>query len=172
MKTILILFIIIGFLAGCKNEKPVEPWYSKTFYTKGLKERFLIDSSLTPRYLEADFNGDKLLDYACLIRDKQSNKKGLLIIHNKTQDYFFFGAGKDFGNGGEDFKWIDKWSIYNLPSASETQFNEETLDIPGSKEIPLKYSGILLAQYQDGDLLAGGIIYWTGTKYIWIHQGE
>lgn len=42
----------------------------------------------------------------------------------------------------------------------------------GGKEVKLSHHGILVEDYEDGGFLTGGIIYWNGKKYIWIHQGE
>lgn len=94
-----------------------------------------------------------------------------MLIHNKTNDHFVFGAGTSF-DGSDNFDWADKWSVYNKKTAFETQFDKKTGDILGGKEVKLARPGILAMDYEDGSPYAGGIIYWNGKKYIWIHQGE
>ena len=122
-------------------------------------------------YWQADFNGDNNQDIVFLITEKQTKKKGILLIHNKTNECFLLGAGMRFGNGGDNFKWVDKWSIYNKKMANETQFDHQTGDIIGGKKVKLSRPGILMEDYEDGAALAGMIIYWNGKKYIEIHQG-
>ncbi len=107
-----------------------------------------------------------------MITEKQTKKKGLLLIHSKTREYFIFGAGTRFANGGDDFQWADKWSIYSEKIANETQFDSKTGDIIGGKKVKLSRQAILVEVYEDGAVLAGMIIYWNGKKYIEIHQGE
>ena len=111
-------------------------------------------------------------DLAILIVEKATKRKGILLIHAKTTAHFIFGAGTAFGSGGKDFKWADKWKLYTKRTAYETQFDKESGDIIGGNEIKLARPGILVEDYEDGAALAGGIIYWNGTKYVWIHQGE
>ena len=85
-----------------------------------------------------------------------------------------FGAGVKFGKPGfDDFtdtNWLDGWKIINDRIVYETRFDNG--DIIGSDPRKLKYAGISIWQNQDGSPLAGGIIFWNGKKYGWIHQGE
>ena len=85
---------------------------------------------------------------------------------------FLFGAGTKFGSGSDNFEWAGKWTIYKKKTAHETQFDENSGDIIGSKEIKLKRPALLVEDIEDGAAIAGGIIYWDDKKYIWIHQGE
>jgi len=128
-------------------------------------------SFLKPSFLQADFNGDPTEDIAVLVLEKATKRKGVLLIHGKTREHFVFGAGTQFYNGGIDFRWVDRWKLYMKKTAFETQFDEESGDIIGGKEIKLARPGILIEDYEDGSALAGGIICWNGKKYIWIHQG-
>lgn len=147
-------------------------WFTATFTNKGLDKKYAVATFLNPSFLQADFNGDTIQDIAVLVLEKATKRKGILLIHGKTNEYFLFGAGTPFGNGDKDFKWADKWSLYNKKTASETQFDKASGDIIGSKKIKLMRPGILIEDYEDGAALAGGIIYWNNKKYIWIHQGE
>jgi len=168
---LLITFLLMtGVLHSQTNQLP--SWALDTFRQKSLDKKYEIASFLKPSYWQADFNGDNNQDIAILIIEKQTKKKGLLLIHSQTNEYFVFGAGKKFGNGGDNFKWADKWSVYNKKMATETQFDSKTGDITGGKKVKLSRPGILVEDYEDGAALAGMIIYWDGKKYIEIHQGE
>src|SRR4051812_8605316 len=94
--------------------------------------------------------------------------KGIIIMHGNTNSYFVIGAGTNFGNGGSDFYWLKGWTLYKDNVANETllsygQFN-------GSKKIKLEHHGFLIYDLEDDTRSSGGIVYWSGEKYIWIHQ--
>lgn len=127
----------------------------------------IIDRTLNPFYLESDFNGDGILDIAMFVIDKQSKKKGVLIIHGNSFDKFLLGAGQKFGNGGDDFSWMDVWKIYRKSTAEETIFNKD-FDIEGSKTIQIKNTAISVSSSEG----ASNLILWKDGKYCWIHTGD
>jgi hypothetical protein len=165
-KTLLLILLSIQ-----TNAQILPSWFTKVFIEKGLDKTYLINQKLKPVFLQDDFNADKVEDVAVLVTDKRLNKKGILLIHGKSNAYYVLGAGKKLGDI-DDFNWLDKWSVYKQKTAQETQFDKETGDIIGGKEVKLSHQGILLEDYEDGGFISGGIIYWNGKKYIWIHQGE
>lgn len=172
MKLLLLIIFIVTAAVAQSQTNSLPSWVSDLFRQKGLDKKYVLATFLKPSCWQADFNGDNDKDIAVLITEKQTKKKGLLLIHSKTKDYFIFGAGTRFGNGGDDFQWADKWSIYSKNIANETQFDSKTGDIIGGKKVKLSRTGILVEDYEDGAALAGMIIYWSGKKYIEIHQGE
>ncbi len=163
--------LLLIFLSIQANAQTLPSWFKKAFIEKGLDKKYMINKRLKPPFLEADFNADKEQDIAVFVTDKHHKKKGILVIHGKTNEYYVFGAGKKLDDS-DDFNWIDKWSVYKQKTAQETQFDKESGDIIGGKEIKLSHHAILIEAYDDGGFVAGGIIYWNGKKYIWIHQGE
>lgn len=168
-------FLIIFLLIASdllSQTKPLPSWALDAFRQNGLDKKYVLVSYLKPSYWQADFNGDNNPDIVVLISEKQTKKKGLLLIHNQTNEYFILGAGIKFGNGGDNFRWADKWSVYKKKIATETQFDPKTGDIKGGKNVKLSRPGILVEDLEDDAALAGMIIYWDGKKYIEIHQGE
>jgi hypothetical protein len=172
MKPLLNTLCVIILLLGCKESKTKLSWYQKIINEKGLDKKFQFTEHLKPSTLEADFNGDGSNGIAIGITEKSTNRKGIIIIHSKTNDYFVLGAGTDFGNGGNDFNWIDKWSVYTDKIASETEIDEESGDILGSRDVTLTNPAILALKYEDGAPWSGGVIYYKDKKYNWVHQGE
>ena len=142
------------------------------FKNNELDKKYEFNSFLKSSYLQADFNGDLNQDIAVFVVEKATKKKGVLIFHGKSNNYFILGAGKEFGNGSDNFNWADKWKVYKKKIANETQFDKKTGDIIGSKEIKLVRPAILIEDIEDGATIAGGIIYWNNKEYTWIHQGE
>lgn len=172
MKQFLLIFFLLTLIVGHSQTATLPTWFSDSFKSKGLDKKYSIASFLKPSYLQADFNGDATKDIAVLVIEKATKRKGILLIHGKTSEHFLFGAGTNFGSGDKDFKWADKWALYTKKTAQETQFDKESGDIMDGKTVKLARPGILIEDYEDGAALAGGIIYWNGENYIWIHQGE
>jgi len=132
-----------------------------------IDDNYKISDYMNPFYLEADFNGDKKLDIAFTIIEKDSHKKGFIIIHQDTNDYFVIGAGKDFGNGGDDFNWMDIWKLHRELQAHELTYKEDG-DIDDSKDLLIKSTGITVEKSES----ASGLIYWDGEKYKWAQTSD
>jgi len=147
-------------------------WIIDSLRSKGLDSKFELSSYISPDHLQTDLNGDGYPDLAALIVEKKTKKKGVLLFPGHSAHYYIFGAGTKFGNGSDDFNWLNKWSVFSEKKAYETQFDKKNGDIIRGKEIKLKHSCLLLAAMEDGAEVSGGLIYWNGMKYIWIHQGE
>jgi len=122
---------------------------------------------LKPQYLETDFSGDKKVDLALLIERKTDKKKGILILFSENDKYFMLGAGVRVSNGSDDFMWADSWEIFTDKHTYETTFNDN-LDIEGERNVKLDRPAIKIRQ-QEG---SGGLLYFDGEKFIWIHQGD
>ncbi|MBD1385780.1 hypothetical protein IDJ75_10865 [Mucilaginibacter rigui] len=147
-------------------------WFTKSFNEKKLNERYLIIKPIKPGYLEADFTGDKINDIAVQVLDKKSKKRGILIIDGGTKTYYIFGAGQKIPD--EDFNdtnWLNGWRLHKDKFAYQTIFDANG-DISGSKKVKIPHPAISIYSLQDGDELAGVLIYWNGAGYTSIHQGE
>jgi len=145
--------------------------FNEAFTRLKISAKYEATGFTKPSYLEADFNKDGVIDVAVLVVEKSTKKRGILIMHGGKNQYFILGAGIKFGNGGNDFKWLKGWSLYVKNTAYETTFNKDG-DMTGSKKISLGKPALYVHDLEDGLPTSGGIIYWTGQKYIWIHQGE
>jgi hypothetical protein len=171
MRTLLLITFLLTFKVSSSRQPSLPTWFQTAFKTKGLDKKYLITRFITNGVLQADFNGDKLNDIAILVTEKATKKRGILLVHKQNNQYFLFGAGTKFGSGSDNFKWAKGWKIYSEKTATETQFDKDD-NIVGGKEIKLKRPAIQIWAVEDGEPITGGVIYWTGQKYIWIHQGE
>ena len=169
---LLILILCAGIVYAQSQIIPKE--YLNIFDQLKLNDKYEIKKFLKPSFLIADFNGDHINDIVFLITERKSHKKGILILFGKTNQYFVFGAGNKLGKAGfddsDDLKWMQGWEVYKQKSAYEPKFNNG--DIVGSIKRKLPNIGISMWSVEDGEPLAGGIIYWNGKKWTWIHQGE
>lgn len=105
-------------------------------------------TTLTPPSLRGDFDGDHQEDWAVLVKDEASGKLGVVILHGGKRRPAVFGAGHDFGNGGDNFDWIDLWSV-TKGSAGKA----DSLHVEKSES-------------------ASANIRWTGKRYRWVQAGD
>lgn len=133
----------------------------------GLNSDFIVTRDLNPFYLEADFDGGGKPDVALFVKERITEKRGILIIHFETKQFFHLGCGKDIGHGGDDWKWIDVWKIYREKTAERTLFKDNN-DIDGSETVELANVAIEISRSE----ASSNLIMWDGSNYRWIHTGD
>ena len=126
-----------------------------------------IDNSINPFYLETDFNGDAVLDIALFIKEKETNKEGILIIHGQSLEAYLIGAGENFAHVGDDLKFLEVWKVYRDKEVALTVFSDEG-DMEGNKTIKIALPAISVASSEG----ASNLIIWEKDKYIWLHTGD
>jgi hypothetical protein len=166
---ILILFVFIGYESHAQVSSPrlIPTWFMESFENLELDQTYSIGAFLKPIFLEADFNGDGNVDVTTALLRKDNLKHGLLIIFKDSSQFYVFGAGIHFGPGGDNFDWADFWEINNDSLTHETTFLSNG-DIDESREIVLENPAISIRE----DEGSGGLIYFNGNEFIWIHQGD
>jgi hypothetical protein len=146
---------------------PLPPWAETQWKKAGLGQTFNQANYVKPGILEADFNGDGKRDIAILITRKSPRSQGILILHQGLPQYHILGAGPNtssdilYGN----FSWVTDWSLYTKPITTEVTFDKSG-DVLGGRTIRLHHPAIEITK----DEVGGGMIYWNGKRYIWIHQ--
>ena len=146
---------------------PLPAWAETQWKTAGLERTFARTAYLKSDLLQADFNGDGKTDVALTVTRRQTGSRGLLILHQGQPAAHVIGTGsaKDPDILRADLEWADYWQLYAKPSTVETLFGKNG-DVAGSRNVRLLRPTIEVGQ----DELGGGMIYWDGRKYIWIHQ--
>lgn len=76
----------------------------------------------------------------------RTNEKGVLIIHQSTEESFILGAGRSIGKDIDDFEWEDIWKI-------KRENGKAGLYIEKPDSI-------------------SGLISWNGTEYVWSSPQE
>jgi hypothetical protein len=120
---------------------------------------FNIVFRLNPFYLRGDFNGDNFSDVAILIERKKDKKLGILITHAKSKDYYILGAGNSFGNGGDDFFWLNIWTVMCCKNESIVALSDN---------LSLEGEGIIVTKAE----ASSGLIYWKKGRYEWAQLGD
>ena len=142
----LLAFFLPTFV--CLTVRAVEElpsWAIKAFNEK-LSARYELVKKTEPSFFAGDFNGDGRSDVALLIQEKTTGKVGITILESGKNQFKILGAGKFFGNGGDDFSWMDVWSI--------------------------RHTGKTDRLYVAKSEAASAVIYWDGSKYKWQQESD
>ncbi len=121
---------------------------------------YTISTHINPYYLNGDFNGDGQLDTAIVIIERRTGKKGVAIIHGGSRRLHLFGAGRDWGNGSDDFPGLNAWYVYR-----RGEVHQGATDKPPPR---LVASAIMLIKTES----ASALLYWDGKRYRWYQQGD
>lgn len=153
--------IAVGGIAGggctARSKHPehavLPVWARDEFRRLGLEERLEIHEKIDPAFQLGDFDGDGQLDVATLVRDRSSGKVGIVILHRAGGGHVL-GAGRPFGNGGDDWNWLGSWKV--IPGEQ----------VPGG--VAAGRSALLVEKPES----AGGLVYWNGSEYVWVPWGD
>ena len=155
--------LLVSISAWCQSGLPA--WAFKKF--EQFSDKYVLSDYIKPQFLEADLSGDKKPDVAILIERKVDKKKGVLILFSGVDKSFVAGAGEPLGNAGNDFEWAHRWNVFQENTTHQTVFKSNG-DVAGAKEVKLDRPAIEITE-EEG---AGGLIYFNGKQFIWIHQAD
>lgn len=132
-----------------------------------VKEPFEMATSINPFYLRADFDGNDFVDYAVLIKGKNTKKNGLVICKD-SKTPFVFGAisnPKTPLSTFEDDNFVsNNWEI----STKEETRNTSMKPPFGKGKIGTDAKGESVAFIFEGGSL---FIYWDGKTFRVIEGG-
>ncbi|HSF22632.1 MAG TPA: hypothetical protein VLE20_00265 [Blastocatellia bacterium] len=133
---------------------------TKLFKTTGLDRQYEFSSHLNPFYLSGDFDGDGKPDIAILVKQKSSGKIGVAVCHSSTNKVLFIGAGTEVGNGGDNFDWMDTWSVTSKATAVKKVKKATAALLKGD------------ALHVEKSESASALIHWNGRRYVWRQEGD
>lgn len=145
---------------GFATASSIPPHVIAAFAKFPSADKYAFSAHINPFYVQGDFNGDGKLDTAILIKQKATGKLGFAIVHGGSTNVFVFGAGRSFGNGGDNFSWLDAW--YSYARGKVGQGAEES--------VPPKLAGDAIMVIKTES--ASAVVYWAGTQYRWYQQGD
>jgi hypothetical protein len=134
--------------------------FKRALTNGSLGKQYDLSFRMNPSYLEGDFNGDRKMDVAVLMKERATGKFGIAIVHGMTEKVAILGAGIRLGNGGDDFEWMDSWQVYSKTRAAHAA---------GETSVPRLRSDALLVEKSEA---ASALIYWNGKRYVWSQQGD
>ena len=145
MKVLPVLFVAaLACLTVHAAEGP--PACAMKAFNEKLSTRYELFQKPEPSFYVGDFNGDGTSDVALLIKEKATTKVGIAIFEGEERKIKIIGAGKSFGNGGDDFSWMDVWSV--------------------------RHTGKVDRLYVAKSETASAVIYWDGSKYKWQQEAD
>jgi hypothetical protein len=161
----LMLFMILTGCTTCEEAK--QPAHHVSLHDakqllaqRNLSQDYIVYTGITPNTLRGDFDGDSQIDVAAMIKEKKSEKIGLVILAANGENYFA-GAGHPLGNGGDDFIWLDHWSVYKK--------SKKVHRGAGEGKPPKLKGDVLFAEKEES---ASCIIYYDGSTIKWYQQGD
>jgi len=81
-------------------------WAEQMWLPLSHRSNLQLCTRLNPSMWRGDFNGDGRVDLALLVAYAGSKKEGIAFLLQGGKP-LVVGAGIDFGNGGDDFSWMD-----------------------------------------------------------------
>ncbi len=168
IKTILKIAIFIHIFNGIAIAKELSfseqaslpPFVQELFSKQKNFTQYEFSSHVNPFFVQGDFDGDHELDLAILVIEKASGKKGIAVFHRGTRKVIIIGAGKPFGNGGDDFNWLDAWYVYPKRKVDK--------GADGTNPPQLRGDAIFVKKTES----ASAVLYWNGGNYRWYQQGD
>jgi FG-GAP repeat len=133
-------------------------WAEKQWETYAKKEGLEISTRLNPFVWRGDFNGDGKPDLAIFVSRAATKKQGILLLF-QAKTPLLLGAGKSFGNGGDDFSWIDYWHVEDRGSKHGNYRGNSA---------HLAADGLMVAK----DASASALIYMRNGKPKWLQYGD
>lgn len=146
-------------------QTPLPPWARQRM--QQLSKTYVPAGYLQPTYLVTDFSGDKAADVALLVERARDRKKGILILFANRNAYFVVGAGHKLGPAGDDFSWASEWALFTKKQTHRIT-TLSSGDVGGEQLVTLSRPAIKIRESEG----SGGLIYFDGKQFVWIHQGD
>ncbi len=124
-------------------------------------EPFTFETSFNPFYLRADFDNNRLVDYAVLIKGKNSKKRGVVICKDSRQPFIFGELSKPkvpLSSFENDNFVTNQWEI----STKEETRNWVVRHSEGRKIAPDAKGESIAFVFEGSD---GLVIYWNGKIF-------
>lgn len=118
--TLFSLTISLEARAQSLSPSPIPEWARTRWETLAQIRSLQLSSHLKPQVLIGDFDGDSLPDVAIMVENRASHKIGIALLHRKGAVSRVIGAGREFGNGGDNFDWADSWKIESRTKSRPT----------------------------------------------------
>lgn len=168
---VLLLALVAGVSDAWAGFTGMDPprWAAKQMKLSGIEPwpgdddgaPYIISRHLPTYLVEGDFDGDKKMDIAVLVRRKVDEKFGIAVLLRSGTAATVLGAGTRFGGGGEDFRWMDSWSARGQEGFSKQAQSAWKGPAPKSTR-----DGLVVAKSGARNARSGLICY-DGSAFVW-----
>jgi len=160
-----LLFMVLRLLPSTQPDSDSWRWNLPAWARSGVdgaraQKHLALSNRLNPYYLQGDFNGDGKLDLAVLVRREKDGKEGILVVFRGVPGFRILGAGSPLASHGDDFSWMDVWSVYSRGAVERGAVEEAPPRLRGDA---------LLVEKSES---ASAILYWDGKTFRWYQQGD
>jgi hypothetical protein len=152
----------VAALLACRSAtgEGLPGWAAARLEASEFTKEYVLSSRLDPARLAGDFDGDGALDVAALVARRDSGAQGIAFLHAGSSRAVVVGAGHAIGNGGDDFSWLDAWSLHPRGPVARGA---------GEAAAPrLRGDAVLVEKLES----ASALLYWDGAAYRWYQQGD
>ena len=164
MKILNLAFIVIMLLGitSCEQEKlsnvnitemELPHWTLSTFEKPAFKNRYDFDTKINPFYLNLDVDGNNTTDFAAVVVERSSGRRGVVILTYETDSVQVFGAGNHKTLGGSNWNWLVGWKA------------EERLTAGSGVKKNVGTALILFTNKGSANWM-----YWDGKEWEWVAQ--
>lgn len=133
-------------------------WAEKAWAEAAGRRSLQVSKRLNPFVWRGDFDGDGRPDLAVLVVDHKTKKEGIAFLFQRGKTAVV-GAGSDFGNGGDDFSWMDVWHVQDK-GTGHGKYRSQGVTLPAD--------GLLVAKESS----ASALIYFRNGRPIWQQLGD
>lgn len=106
------LALILPLTLAAQSLADQLPEWSRAKWAALAQSRGLdVATRMNPFAWRGDFDGDGRQDVAVFVRATTSKKDGIAFLFRGATPTIVVGAGTELGNGGDDFSWLDLWSV-------------------------------------------------------------
>ena len=142
------------------QQQSIPPDARKILDAEPMRSRYAAAATVNPFYVQGDFDGDRRLDTAILVKERKSGKIGIAVVLASAAKAHIIGAGRPAGSGGDDFAWLDAWYAYPRREVGRGA---------GEASPPTLRGDALWVEKTES---ANAIIFWDGTSFRWYQQGD
>ena len=162
MKALLVL-LFAGLAGGAAAQVEPAPgawpaWAESGWQALASRQGLARRTRLEPSMQTADFDGDGRADIAVHVLHVASRKEGIAFLF-RSRPARLIGAGRPFGNGGDDFIWIDAWHVEARPKAR---------GVRGGRTVHRDGAGLVVEKESS----ASAMIYLDSGRPRWRQYGD
>ena len=158
----LILVIALTLKTTWAQDRPMPgqfpAWAEQAWSKLVAKTPVRLSTRLNPFVWRGDFDANGRQDLAVLIVETKTKKEGIVFLLQGRAPVIV-GAGQEFGNGGDDFSWMDAWHVEDKGTGGGQDHGQSPV---------LKADGLIVSK--EGS--ASALIYFRNGKPVWHQEGD
>ena len=115
-----------------------------------MQERYALRTTMNPFFITGDFDGDGNTDIAFWVAQSKTGKLGIVVLTRNGRFTFIAGAGTNVAGRGDDYKWIDLWTLIGKGQLLESSYEDKKVRLTGDAVLLEKSESGAFALYWDG----------------------